>query len=375
MAVTGQVPFERYYGSVDSTPLFVLLAGAYFKRTGDLALVKDLWPAIEAALHWIDKFGDADGDGFVEYSRQSSEGLVQQGWKDSHDSIFHANGEFAPAPIALCEVQGYVYAAKRAAASMAKALELGNHADRLEREAQTLRERFRIAFWCNDLASYGLALDGEKKLCRVKTSNAGHALFCGIASAEHAEALASSLFADHIFSGWGIRTVSAMEVRYNPISYHNGSVWPHDNSLIGKGLAKYGYAEGAARLLHSLYDASLYMDSYRTPELFCGFHRRGHEDRPTLYPVACSPQAWSAGSVYLLLEACLGLEIKASKREIRFRHACLPANLDWVHVRNLAVSQSVVDLELRREGDSVTVEVNQRGEALTVVKPSAVKSD
>src|SRR5262245_28874592 len=296
MAALGEIPFGRYYGSVDATPLFVLLAGAYYERTGDRMLIEQIWPNVERALQWIDTYGDPDGDGFVEYCRHSRNGLVQQGWKDSNDSVFHSDATLADGPIALCEVQGYVFAAKRAAANLAMLLNRPEQAARLRSEAETLRERFEEAFWCDDLSTYALALDGKKRPCRVRTSNAGHCLFTGIASPERARRVADTLMREDSFSGWGIRTVACGEARYNPMSYHNGSVWPHDNALIGFGLARYRLSEGVLRVLTGMFDASLFVDLHRMPELFCGFPQRPGEG-PTLYPVACAPQSWAAAGV------------------------------------------------------------------------------
>ena len=236
MAALREVPFGLYYGSVDSTPLFVLLAGLYAERTGDIETVAELWPAIEAALGWIDGPGDPDGDGFVEYKRANEQGLVNQGWKDSHDAVFHADGRLAEGPIALAEVQGYVYAAKRMAASCARRLGNDTTARRLDAEASRLAARFESAFWCPEIETYALALDGAKNPCRVRTSNAGQVLFTGIAAADHAAHVAKGLLQTDFFSGWGIRTVARSEARYNPMSYHNGSIWPHDNALIALGL-------------------------------------------------------------------------------------------------------------------------------------------
>jgi glycogen debranching enzyme len=290
MAVLGEVPFRRYYGTIDATPLFIMLAGAYYKRTSDRVFVESIWPNVQRALKWIDDYGDVDGDGFVEYSRQSEHGLVQQGWKDSQDSIFHNDGTLAQGPIALCEVQGYVYRAKIAAAELAALLGDGTVAQKLKKQAESLRQRFEQAFWCDVLSTYAIALDGSKQPCRVRTSNAGHCLFTGIATQEHAQRVANTLTDERSFSGWGIRTVASGEARYNPMSYHNGSVWPHDNSLIAAGFARYELKESAAMVLAGLMDASLFFDLHRLPELFCGFPRRPGES-PTLYPVACAPQA------------------------------------------------------------------------------------
>jgi glycogen debranching enzyme len=357
MAATGEVPFARYYGSVDSTPLFVVLAGAYLLRTANLHLIRELWPNVKRALAWIDTYGDCDGDGFVEYQQKSEKGLVQQGWKDSHDSIFHADGGMADPPIALCEVQGYVYAAKQAAATIAQALGETAFANRLEVEAATIRSKFDQAFWCEQLGTYAIALDGEKKQCKVRASNAGHALFCKIATPERAAAVAESLMNVRCFSGWGVRTIGASEARYNPMSYHNGSVWPHDNAMIGMGFSSYGLQENVCRILYGLHAASRYVDLHRLPELFCGFHKRSDASGPTLYPVACAPQAWAAGSVYLLLQACLGLNIRATERQIQFVHPSLPENLDEVRIENLTVLDASTDLLIRRKGVVVTIEV------------------
>jgi glycogen debranching enzyme len=367
MAVLGEVPFRRYYGTIDATPLFIMLAGAYYKRTADRVFVESIWPNVQRALEWIDRYGDSDGDGFVEYSRQSEHGLIHQGWKDSQDSIFHNDGTLAQGPIALCEVQGYVYWAKIAAAEMAALLGDDTVAQELTKQAETLRRRFEQAFWCDDLSTYAIALDGNKQPCRVRTSNAGHCLFTGIATHEHAQRVASTLTDERSFSGWGIRTVASGEARYNPMSYHNGSVWPHDNSLVAAGFARYELKEAAAIVLAGLMDASIFFDQHRLPELFCGFPRRPGES-PTLYPVACAPQAWASGAVFLLLQACLGLDVFAPERRLVFSKPFLPPFLPHVSIRNLKVDGVSVDLLLARheEGD-VGVNVLRRNGSLDVV--------
>lgn len=367
MAALDEVPFGRYYGTVDATPLFVVLAGAYYDRTGDLDLIESIWPNIERALTWIDEFGDQDGDGFVEYVRRSETGLTTQGWKDSVDSISHADGRLAEPPVALCEVQGYVYAARQAAAALARRLGHVSLAEEQERRAQELRERFEERFWCEEIATYALALDGAKRPCRVITSNPGHCLFTGIASPERARKVAAALMSATSFSGWGIRTLDASEKRYNPMSYHNGSIWPHDNAVIACGMARYGLKNAASRVLSGLFDASLHMDQQRMPELFCGFHRRSHEG-PTRYPVACSPQAWAAGSVFLLLQSCLGLEIDAPRRQIRLSHPELPPCLETVAIRDLQVAGARVDLQIKRYPRDVGVSVDRKeGEVEVIV--------
>jgi glycogen debranching enzyme len=356
MAILREVPFGLYYGSVDATPLFVMLAGLYTEHTGDVETLRELWPNIEAALGWIDGPGDPDRDGFVEYHRADETGLVNQGWKDSHDAIFHADGSIAQGPIALCEVQGYVYAAKRLAARGAR--RLGKHAlgDTLDAEAANLAERFEATFWCADIGTYALALDGQKRPCRVRTSNAGQVLFSGIATPDRAEAVMRGLMRPSFFSGWGIRTVAREERRYNPMSYHNGSVWPHDNSLIAAGFARYGHKSAIDRVFKGLFDAASYMDLRRLPELYCGF-QRGRQRGPTLYPVACSPQAWAAGTPLLLLQSSLGLEFDPDRNEILLRKPRLPQFLEEVTLRNLRLGQSVVDLMLRRHGNDVSLQV------------------
>ncbi len=359
MAALKEVPFARYYGSVDATPLFVVLAGAYFERTGDRALVESIWPNIEKALHWMDHYGDADGDGFVEYSRRSPKGLEHQGWKDSRDSVFHSHGALAEPPIALCEVQGYVYAACQRAAELAQALGREGQASTLRAQAARLRDKFEKQFWCDEISSYALALDGRKRPCQVRTSNAGHCLFTGIASVDHAHRVARALLEDDMFTGWGIRTLSSEALRYNPMSYHNGSVWPHDNALIGWGMARYGLGESVARLFTGLFDAAIFLELHRLPELFCGFPRRPGEG-PTLYPVACSPQAWSAGAVFMLLGACLGISITASPPQIRFTHAFLPESVPEIRIQGLRVMDASVDLSISRSKENVSVNVLHR---------------
>src|SRR6266478_5902247 len=356
MAALHEVPFAQYYGSVDATPLFVLLAGLYVERTGDDETLAELWPAIEAALRWIDGAGDPDQDGFVEYQRASEQGLANQGWKDSYDAIFHADGRLAEGYIALSEVQGYVFAGKHLAARCALRLGLVDRARQLEADAQRLAERFEEAFWCDDLGTYALALDGAKQPCKVRTSNAGQLLFTGIARTDRARMVASDLMSQKFFSGWGIRTVARGEARYNPMSYHNGSIWPHDNALIALGLARYGLKHSVEHVFKGLFDAASYMDLRRLPELFCGF-RRERRRGPTLYPVACAPQAWASATPFTLLEAALGLEFDARRGEIRLRNPRLPTFLNEVFLRDLQLGPSSVDLRVRRHGDDVSLEV------------------
>jgi glycogen debranching enzyme len=356
MAALREVPFAHYYGSVDSTPLFVLLAGLYVERTGDEETLAELWPAIEAALQWIDGPGNPDQDGFVKYRRATEQGLANQGWKDSFDAIFHADGRLAEGYIALAEVQGYVFAGKRLAARCAHRLGFADKAKKLRAEAQLLAERFEEAFWCEELGTYALALDGARQPCRVRTSNAGQLLFTGIVREDRARLVAADLMSQKFFSGWGIRTVALGEARYNPMSYHDGSIWPHDNALIALGFARYGLKHSVAHLFKGLFDAASYMDLRRLPELFCGF-RRERRRGPVLYPVACAPQAWASATPFTLLEAALGLEFDAARGEIRLRNPRLPEFLNDVVLRDLQLGPSSVDLRVRRHGEEVSLEV------------------
>nr|CAD6436474.1 amylo-alpha-1,6-glucosidase [Rhizobium sp. Q54] len=369
MAELGEVPFRRYYGSVDSTPLFVMLAGAYLERTGDLETLGRLWPNIEAALAWIEDYGDRDGDGFVEYGRMTEEGLVNQGWKDSYDSVFHADGTLARGPIALAEVQAYVYAAFSAAALICRKLNRRQQASRYSARAASLQFAFDAAFFDEALGTFVLALDGDKRACRVRASNAGHALLTGIAYSERAEAVVKTLMEPSSFCGWGIRTIPSTEARYNPMSYHNGSVWPHDNSLIASGLGRYGYRKEASKVFEGLFAASTYIDLRRLPELFCGF-RRHRAQGPTFYPVACSPQAWAAAAPLSLLQSTLGLTFDPDNAQVTFERPVLPAFLEEVIIRNLSVGNGAVDVALRRSGKQVTVEVLDRRGGLNVVSVS-----
>jgi glycogen debranching enzyme len=365
MARLGEVPFARYYGSVDATPLFVMLVGEYFARTGDLDTVRLLWPNVIAALQWIDTDGDPDRDGFVEYHRQSETGLVNQGWKDSTVAIFHADGELAKGPIALCEVQGYVFAGKRHAATLALALGEAATAARLAAEAETLRQNFEAAFWCEELSTYALALDGEKRPCRVIASNAGHALLTRIAAPDRAERVAATLLGAGCFSGWGIRTVAQTAARYNPISYHNGSVWPHDNALIALGLARYGLKASALRVFTGLFEAASFWEPRRLPELFCGFAQR--HIAPTLYPVACSPQAWASAATFALIQASLGLHFDHRAGEIRFDRPRLPDFLERLHLRGLRLGDADVDVLFHRLDGEVAATVTRRRGAVRIV--------
>jgi glycogen debranching enzyme len=355
MVTIGEIPFRRYYGSVDSTPLFVMLAAAYYNRTADRQFTESIWKNIEAALYWIDNYGDVDGDGFIEYQHKSLNGLTNQGWKDSHDSIMHADGTLAEPPIALCEVQAYVYDAKKGAAKLARVLGKIEMADRLEKDAEELKLKFNEAFWDEDQGTYVLALDGNKKPCKVIASNAGHTLLTSIADTEKAKRIANRLLQEDMFSGWGIRTLSSKEKRYNPMSYHNGSVWPHDVAIIARGFSKYGLSDETLQLTSALFDASLFIELQRLPELFCGFERRKGEG-PTNYPVACSPQAWSVAAVFMLLEACLHIDIYAEEKKVYFYKPLMPHGIEELEIKGLKLGDGYANLKLYCENGSVGVQ-------------------
>jgi glycogen debranching enzyme len=350
------VPFAPYYGSIDATPLWVWLLGLYYRATGDLDLVRELEPNLEAALAWIDGPGDQDGDGFVEYRRRSSSGLVNQGWKDSWDSIVHADGSLAEGPIALCEVQAYVYAARRAAADLYRALGRGARAQGLDYQAMMLRRAFDERFWMDDEGTYCLALDGEKRQLGVIASNAGHALACGIVPEDKASRLVHRLMAEDLFSGWGLRTLSSREVRYNPSGYHVGTVWPHDTALVALGMKRYGEEDSALELCRSLFEAARHFPQFRLPELFCGFARSAF-GVPVRYPVACSPQAWAAATPGACVQAMLGFHADALAGELRIARPRLPPAIDRVHVTGIPVGKGSVDLRYERVGDHTAVDV------------------
>jgi len=368
MAALGEIPFTLYYGTIDATPLFVMLAGAYFANTHDLDFVRSIWPNIDLALDWMDRYGDRDGDGFIEYARLSAKGLIQQGWKDSWDSVSHEDGALAAPPIALCEVQGYAYAAKCAGATIALALGQVEKSQALLIQAEKLKNNFHRRFWSEELSTYVLALDGQKRQCRVKASNAGHCLYTGIVDKRYARTVAHTLMTPNSFSGWGVRTLASSEARFNPMAYHNGSVWPHDNALIAAGLARYGLKDDANRIFSGLFQASLFVE-YRLPELFCGFEKQ-NGGGPVPYPVACAPQAWSAAAVFSLLSAVLGLNIDGAASRLSFVRPILPDFLDEIEINNLKVGAGTVDLLIHRRAQSATIEILGRSGDVEVITES-----
>ena len=356
MSQAGELPYAPYYGSVDSTPLFLWLASEYYEWTGDLRLLRELHGSLVAALDWLDTYGDPDGDGYVEYEKHSVKGLVNQGWKDSADSIIHAEGTLARPPIALVEVQGYAYAARKGLAAVLEALGEAGRAARLRRQAAVLRRRFNRDFWLPEPRFYALALDGDRRPCASIASNPGHALWSGIIARDRATAVAERLLSNDMFSGWGIRSLSTTSPRFNPIGYHLGTVWPHDNAIAAMGLKKYGFEEELNELATALFDAAMSFPYYRLPELFGGEARSAH-NAPVPYPVACRPQAWAAGALLMVLQAILGLCPDEAGRKLLVVRPRLPYWLESVQVHGLRVGRGAVDLAFRRRDAETTMEV------------------
>ena len=368
MATCREIPFIPYYGSVDATPLFVMLASAYLKWTDDVDFPREMWPAVERALAWMWATGEAQGRGFLAYARRSPVGLPNQGWKDSHDSVMYGDGRLAEPPIALAEVQGYQYAALLGAAAMAEALGRDAEVPALRARARRLQERFEADFWLPDEAFYALALDRDGAPCRVISSNPGHLLWTRIVSDSRAQIVARRLLQDDMFTGWGLRTLSSRERAYNPMSYHNGSVWPHDTALAAVGMREYGMNAQFLTLATGLFEAVLQFDDMRMPELFCGFPRvAGYA--PTRYPVACSPQAWASGVVFQLIGAMLGLRPEAADNQITLARPTLPGWLTWIEIRGLRVSKSRLGMRVLQGSDGAAVELLARdGDAELVVR-------
>jgi glycogen debranching enzyme len=362
LANAGIVPHSPYYGSADATPLFLIRAADYYAWTGDLETMAGLRPALDAAVQWIDEYGDSDGDGFVEYERRSQGGLPNQGWKDSDDAIVHADGRIAEGPIALVEVQGYVYLARLTIAGVYAALGDHSEAERLRGAAAALRTAFNDAFWNPAEGTFALALDGRKRQVASVTSNPGHCLYCGIIEPEKADAVADRLMAPDMFSGWGVRTLSTENPAFNPMSYHNGSVWPHDNAIVAAGIKRYGRTDAVARIAEALFDVATSVRDFRLPELYCGFSR-AERTSVVAYPVACIPQAWAAAAPFLILQATLGLSARAPEGELRVEQPALPGFLGQVTVERLRVGDDRVTLSFERDAGVTTFAVlGQQGD-------------
>jgi glycogen debranching enzyme len=360
LADLGALPQSpAYYGTVDATPLFVILLGEYVRWSGDLALAEKLKPNLEAALGWIERYADHDGDGYLDYVGEYPTGLINQGWKDAGNSILHPDGSTPKPPIAVCEVQAYVFRAWTQAATVLEALGDRSAAEELRGRAGALRQRFERDFWSEELGCYLLARAADGPVAAA-SSNAGQVLWGGIASPAHAARVAERLMQADMFSGWGVRTLSSEVGAYNPVSYHLGSVWPHDNGLIAAGMRRYGQDAPALRIFGALFEAAAGFADFRLPELFCGYARQGGESHPVRYPVACSPQAWAAGALPHVLWTLLGLRADATARRLRVVQPVLPGWLDWVELVGVPVGSARVDLRFDRRGDDGRTELDAR---------------
>jgi glycogen debranching enzyme len=351
MANLREVPFGRYYGGVDTTPLFVMLAGAYQERTGDGALVNEIWANLLAATGWIEARLNRSATGFLDYARGEDSGLANQAWKDSQDSIFHADGRMPKGPIAVVEVQGYAYAALKAMARLAAIRGDRDQSDKWLARATALRAAIEQRFWIPSLGFYAIALDGTGEPCLVRASNAGHLLFCDVPTLQRACDVCSLLLSDGFCSGWGIRTLLDGEARYNPMSYHNGSIWPHDTAICAAGIAKYAGRPHLVKIIADLFEAANQF-SMRLPELYCGFSREAAQG-PVPYPVACLPQAWASGSLFMLLQATLGIRIDGAAKEVHIQRPVLPQGIESLHVCGLPVGDASIDIEFHRIGGEV----------------------
>jgi glycogen debranching enzyme len=373
MARLGEIPHTPYYGTIDATPLFLILIGRHAAWTGQPTLFEELRGHIDAALAWISKYGDLNGDGYVEYASTSGKGLINQGWKDSGDAIIDADGCLATPPIALVEVQGYVYLAKLTLADLYERAGEPDRAGRLRQEAEDLRGRFNRDFWLEEKGFYALALQADRQPVAVLSSNPGHALWAGIADPDKAQRTVERLMGDDMFNGWGIRTLSQQERGYNPLGYHLGTVWPHDNAIVAAGFRRYGFDAAACRVFTAITEAAMSFAHYQLPELFAGFGRQEY-GVPVRYPVACHPQAWAAGAVPYFVEVLLGLTPEAYERRLRIIRPVLPDFIDRLEVHRLRVGSGRADLSFERSADGVAVKVLQvEGPLDVVIEPEVSK--
>jgi glycogen debranching enzyme len=368
LAGAGEIPHTPYYGSVDSTPLWLVTLHGAYRWTGDLDAVRELWPNVVAALRWIDEYGDADGDGYVEYRRRSPRGLDNQGWKDSRDAICFPDGNEADPPIALVEVQGYVYQAKIDTARLARDLGEGDLAERLEKEANELKERFNRDFWMDKEGYFALALDGEKKQVPTLTSNPGHCLWSRIVEDDKAPKVVQRLLSPSLACGWGIRTLASRQTAYDPIGYHTGSVWPHDNALIAHGMRRYGLDGEARKVLDQLALAGAFFPLARFPEVFCGFSA-DDVPLPVQYPVACRPQAWASGAPLLMVRSYGGLSADAPNNVLYIDRPRLPEWLDRVEIQGMRIGEARIDLVLtNNEGVTATEVPRKEGDIEVLIR-------
>jgi len=366
LSSSGELPYSPYYGSIDSTPLFLLLAAEYYAWTADDDTLRELMPALRQAIAWMDEYGDPERSGFLSYEKRSAKGLLNQGWKDSWDAVVHRDGTLARAPVSLCEVQGYAYGARARLADAFDRIGERKLAMQLRRDAKELRKRFNDAYWVDDIGYYAMALDGEGAQVAPFSSNPGHCLWTGIIDERRAAATVDHLMSPKLNSGWGIRTLSTANPRFNPIGYHVGTVWPHDNSLIAMGLKKYGFAEELNSLTSAIFDAAVSFEYFRLPELFGGDTRTAYGP-PVPYPVACRPQSWAAGAMPLIMQAILGLHAEAPDGQLRIVDPELPYWLHSVSVRNLRIGEGTVSLNYRRDRDQTLVEVQEATGGIDVV--------
>ncbi|MEZ5361880.1 MAG: glycogen debranching N-terminal domain-containing protein [Bryobacterales bacterium] len=361
LARAGRLPHSPYYGTIDAPLLFLILTGMHASWTGDLSVFEELQDNVEAILSWIDNYGDANGDGYIDYDSESDHGLLNQGWKDSGDGIVNAEGEIAEPPISLVEVQGYLYRAWTTTASLFRRVGNSGKADELERRAAELRARFNNDFWLDDIGIYAMALEKGGRPLEVVSSNCGHALWAGIADDDKAQRTALRLFQDDSFSGWGVRTLAASEKGYDPVGYHLGAVWPHDNSILVGGLKHHLRDEEALRIFQGMLDAAESFEHFRLPEAFSGFSREEYST-PVRYPVACHPQAWASGAMPYMLQQVLGLEADAFEKRLRIVRPCLPGHIRELQLCGVHVGGASVDLHFKGGKEGATVEARAYGE-------------
>jgi glycogen debranching enzyme len=349
----GELPYTPYYGTVDATPLFLLLCARHAQWTGRLDVFERFRENIDAALRWVDELGDSDGDGYLDYAVKTSAGLINEAWKDSSDAMVTAAGALAEAPVAVAEVQAYVFAAKTELAELYERCGDVDTAKRLREEADDLRQRFNRDYWVDDIGTFAMGLERDMRPLAVVSSNAGQVLWTGIADDDHAHATADRLMQDDMFSGWGIRTISTTARRFNPVAYHLGSVWPHDNSIVFAGMRRVG-RDDAVCVFQAMLEAAGFFPSCRLPELFAGFDRQRFP-RPVHYPVACHPQAWAAGAIPFMLQSALGIRPAAFEHRLVVERPVLPAALGVVQLEDLKVGDGVCHLRFERRADGTAV--------------------
>lgn len=366
------IPTYPYFGTIDATPLFLVTLSEYVRTTGDLELARRLWPHVEAAVAWMRDYGDRDGDGLLEYQRDGDVGLVNQCWKDSDDSMRFRDGRIAHAPIAVVEAQGYAYDARRRVAELARHLGHGDDAERLDEEAAALRRRIAERYWMEDRAYFAEALDGRKRHVDALTSNPAHLLWSGAVDRDAARAVAKVLLGPELFSGYGVRTMGEREGGFNPVSYHNGSVWPHDNAILLAGLVRYGLHEEAGRLAAGLLSALSHFPDAQPPELFCGYAADRY-GTPVPYPTACRPQAWASGAVLLLTRSLLGIQVDALERTVALDPTPVPG-LTRLVLQRVPLGDGHVDVSMRVDGGTARADVSGLPEGWRRVDPEPAGS-